>query len=276
MTEFLHLKSDRPGGWCAGPRIGASITANKQGRPASRSAQTWITSVTKRPAYVSRKPPGRTKHMPRDKIRVWRRRGASCTSFHSSAAALTGSAAVSRTLGNLHPPDARGSCIFLHRAGATEAVAPPCPVPPGLLESGGRRTSLRDSSRSGGSRSLAALGMIFGQPRAGGARDLRSLDDLRHHAGADGAAAFADRETQAFVHRDRVDQRHHHLHVVARHHHLHAFGQLAGAGDVGGAEVELRTVALEERRMTATLDLAQHVHLTLEVRVRLDRTRLPR
>ena len=30
------------------------------------------------------------------------------------------------------------------------------------------------------------------------------LDDLRHHAGADRAAAFADREAQAFVHRDRV------------------------------------------------------------------------
>src|SRR5690606_29933210 len=121
----------------------------------------------------------------------------------------------------------------------------------------------------------ACAGMTFHQPCAlARARAVTSLDDLRHHAGADRAAAFADRETQAFVHRDRVDQRHHHLHVVARHHHLHALGQLAGAGDVGGAEVELRTVTLEERRVTVTLVLAQHVHLGLKVRVRLDRARL--
>ena len=35
--------------------------------------------------------------------------------------------------------------------------------------------------------------------------------------------------------------------VVARHHHLGTFRQLDGAGDVGGAEVELRTVVVEER-----------------------------
>src|SRR5690606_34359932 len=99
--------------------------------------------------------------------------------------------------------------------------------------------------RGSGWRSLAALGMTFRQPRACGAWAVRSLDDLRHHAGADGAAAFADRETQAFVHRDRVDQRHHHLHVVARHHHLGALRQRHRAGDVGRAEVELRAVTLE-------------------------------
>src|SRR3569832_1038238 len=43
------------------------------------------------------------------------------------------------------------------------------------------------------------------------------LDDLGHHAGADGAAAFANGEAQALVHRDRVDQAHYHLDVVARH-----------------------------------------------------------
>src|SRR5690606_24234051 len=101
-------------------------------------------------------------------------------------------------------------------------------------------------------------GRINGSTYRGGQRppgyeDL--LDDLGHHARADRTAAFADREAQALVHRDRVDQRHHHLHVVARHHHLHALRQLAGAGDVGGAEVELRAVALEERRVTATLVL---------------------
>jgi hypothetical protein len=32
------------------------------------------------------------------------------------------------------------------------------------------------------------------------------VEDLGHDAGADGTAAFADGEAQAFVHRDRVDQ----------------------------------------------------------------------
>src|SRR5690606_26721165 len=100
------------------------------------------------------------------------------------------------------------------------------------------------------------------------------LDDLGNHARADRTAAFADREAQALVHRDRVDQRHRHLHVVARHHHLHALRQLAGAGDVGGAEVELRAIPLEERRVAAALVLRQHVDLGLELGVRLDRTRL--
>src|SRR6185312_13653894 len=76
------------------------------------------------------------------------------------------------------------------------------------------------------------------------------LNDLGDHAGAHGTAAFADRKPQTFLHRDRVDQRHHHFDVVARHHHLHPRRQLHRTGDVRRAEVELRTVALEERRVT--------------------------
>ena len=65
-----------------------------------------------------------------------------------------------------------------------------------------------------------------------------------------------------------------HLHVVARHHHLGAFRQLHDAGHVGRAEVELRTVVGEERRVTAALFLGQDVGLGLELRVRRDRARL--
>src|SRR3546814_15236735 len=83
--------------------------------------------------------------------------------------------------------------------------------------------------------------------------DLRN--DLRNDAGTDGAAAFADRETQAFVHGDRRDQLDVHRHVVTRHHHLDTLRQLHHTGHVGGAEVELRAVVGEERRMTATLFL---------------------
>ena len=65
-----------------------------------------------------------------------------------------------------------------------------------------------------------------------------------------------------------------HLGVVTRHHHLGALGQLDRAGDVGGAEIELRVVVREERRVPPTLLLGQDVHLRGEVRVRRDRARL--
>src|SRR5690606_17318317 len=100
------------------------------------------------------------------------------------------------------------------------------------------------------------------------------LEDLGHHAGADGTATFADREAQAFFHRDRSDQLHRHLHVVTRHHHFDAFRQVTRTGHVGGTEVELRTVTIEERGVTATFILAQDVHFSLEAGVRLDRARL--
>src|SRR5690606_27602016 len=119
-----------------------------------------------------------------------------------------------------------------------------------------------------GRRAVACRGTRFRSPPW---RGPCLLDDLRHHARADGPAALADREAQALVHRDRVDQRHRHLHVVARHHHLRALRQRHRAGDVRGAEVELRAVTLEERRVAAALVLRQHVHLRLELGVRGDR-----
>src|SRR3546814_18974066 len=47
-----------------------------------------------------------------------------------------------------------------------------------------------------------------------------------------------------------------------------ALRQRHRTGDVRGPEVELRTLALQERRVAAALVLAQHVHLGLEVGVR--------
>ncbi|VVT18912.1 transposase [Roseovarius sp. EC-SD190] len=100
------------------------------------------------------------------------------------------------------------------------------------------------------------------------------LDDLRHDAGADGAAAFADGEAQAVFHGDGRDQLNRELQVVARHHHFGALGQHHRAGHVRGAEVELRAVVGKERRVTATLFLGQDIGLGLELGVRLDRTGL--
>src|SRR6185437_7881554 len=103
---------------------------------------------------------------------------------------------------------------------------------------------------------------------------LLLLDDACDDAGADGTAAFADREAQLLFHRDRHDQVHFHRDVVARHHHLGAFRQVHDTGHVGGAEVELRTVVGEERGVAAALFLGEDVGLGLELGVRLDRTRL--
>src|SRR5262245_7876653 len=75
----------------------------------------------------------------------------------------------------------------------------------------------------------------------------RLLRDLRDDAGADRLATLTDGETQPLFHRNRADQLHLHLDVVARHDHLHAFRQLHKSRHVRRAEVELRTIALEER-----------------------------
>src|SRR5712692_11491844 len=100
------------------------------------------------------------------------------------------------------------------------------------------------------------------------------LQDLGGHAGADGAAAFADRKPQLLLHRDRRDQLDRHLRVVPRHHHLHAGGQLHRPRHVRRPQVKLRPIPLEERRMPPALLLGQDVHLTLKLRVRRDAPRL--
>src|SRR2546428_771721 len=100
------------------------------------------------------------------------------------------------------------------------------------------------------------------------------LQDLGGHAGADGAAAFADRKPQLLLHRDRRDQLDRHLRVVPRHHHLHAGGQLHRPRHVRRPQVKLRPIPLEERRMPPAFLLGQDVHLTLKLPVRRDAPRL--
>src|SRR5215207_2640787 len=104
--------------------------------------------------------------------------------------------------------------------------------------------------------------------------DPASGEDLGDHAGADRLAALADGETELLFHGDRGLELDRHGGVVAGHDHLRAFLQLRGAGDVGRPEVELGTVAGEERRVTAALFLGQDVHLRLELGVRGDRLRV--
>src|SRR5262245_33901168 len=101
-----------------------------------------------------------------------------------------------------------------------------------------------------------------------------SLDDLRDPSGPNGPATLADGEPQALLHGDRGDEVDLHRRVVAGQDHLHALGQLDAPRDVRGAEVELRTVALEERGVPAALLLRQDVDLGVELRVRRDRSGL--
>src|SRR6185369_2803383 len=100
------------------------------------------------------------------------------------------------------------------------------------------------------------------------------LQNLRYNTRADGLATFADREAQPVFHRDRADQFDRHLDVVAGHDHLDARRQLHRTRHVRGPEVELRTIALEERGMTPAFFFRQHVHLGLEFRVGRDRAGL--
>ena len=94
------------------------------------------------------------------------------------------------------------------------------------------------------------------------------LDDFGYGSGADGAAALADGEAELLLHGDRGDELHVDRHVIARSHHLHAFRELDRAGHVRRAEVELRAVAVHERRVATALFLLQDVDLALEVGVR--------
>src|SRR5919201_3679266 len=87
------------------------------------------------------------------------------------------------------------------------------------------------------------------------------LLDLGDDARTDGAAALADCEPETLIHRDRLAELDLHVRVVARHDHLLALRQLDRAGYVRRPEVELRPVAVEERRVAPALVLRQDVDL---------------
>src|SRR5690606_19658612 len=84
--------------------------------------------------------------------------------------------------------------------------------------------------------------------------------------------AFADSETETFLHCDSVDQLHRDRYVITGHNHLYAIRQCNFARYVCGTEIELRTVFVEEWRMTTTFCLRQHVNFGLEFSVRSYRT----
>ena len=104
---------------------------------------------------------------------------------------------------------------------------------------------------------------------AKGSKRLLAVD-LGDNARTNGTAAFTDSETQALFDGNRSDQFHIHFDVIARHAHLGAFRQGDDASNVSGTEIELRTIVVEERGMTAAFFFLQDVNLATEFGVRMD------
>src|SRR5258705_6673623 len=103
---------------------------------------------------------------------------------------------------------------------------------------------------------------------------MQLFDYLGNDSGADGSPALSNREPEALIHGDRLNQLDLHLGVLPRRHELTALREVDDAGDVSSAEVELRPIAGDERRMTTALLLLQAVDLRLVLRMRRDRAGL--
>src|SRR5215831_9952172 len=93
------------------------------------------------------------------------------------------------------------------------------------------------------------------------------LFDLGHDAGAYRAATFANREALPLIHRHRRYQFALDTDIVTWHDHLGAFRQRKHPGDVGGLEVELRAIAVEERGVPSAFVLGQDVDRPLKLGV---------
>ena len=96
------------------------------------------------------------------------------------------------------------------------------------------------------------------------------LNDFSYNTGANSTAAFANREAETFFDGDGGDEGAVHLNVVTRHAHLNTFWQGYDAGYVGCPEVELGTVAVKERGVTAAFFFGQYVYFGFVVSMRFD------
>ena len=102
---------------------------------------------------------------------------------------------------------------------------------------------------------------------------LELLDDCSNSAGTYGSAALTDSETETLLHSYRMDQLDRHFYVITRHAHLGTSREFANACNVSCSEVELRTIVVEERCMTAALVFCQNVNLSCKFLMALYRTR---
>src|SRR5258705_9975997 len=135
---------------------------------------------------------------------------------------------------------------------------------PPVLETGALPIELRPCGKR--SRAVACLSTT---PLLHYRSDL--FQNLRNYSRSDRLAALADSKPDAFVHGDRLRQFDRNPRVVTRHAHFCAAQQIRRAGNVRRAEVKLRPVSAEKRRMAATFLFAQDVNLGFELRVRRDR-----
>src|SRR6266851_1124626 len=134
--------------------------------------------------------------------------------------------------------------------------------------------------RTGGKPQAALNLLMWGQPPSAVLAEQSSavfpllLHNLSNGSSAYRVAAFANGKAQALLHRHRRDQLDNQADIVARHHHLRARRQLRHSRHVRRAQVKLRTVSLEERRMPPSFFFRQDVDLRLELGVRSDRSTL--
>src|SRR6266571_554702 len=97
------------------------------------------------------------------------------------------------------------------------------------------------------------------------------LHNLRNGSSAHGMPAFTDGKPQALFHGHRRDQLDHQAYIVPLHHHLGSRRQLCYSGDVGGPQIKLWTISLEEWRMPPAFFFGQDVNLSLELGMWRDR-----
>src|SRR5262249_12603752 len=100
--------------------------------------------------------------------------------------------------------------------------------------------------------------------RRGRGRGRLLIQNIAHATRADGFAAFANCETNSLLHGYRRDQLDLDRDVVAGHNHFHAIRQFHRAGHIRRPEIKLRPVIGEERSVTSTFLLAQHVNFGLK------------
>ena len=85
-------------------------------------------------------------------------------------------------------------------------------------------------------------------------------------------STLTDSECKTLLHSYWMDELDCHLYVITRHAHLCTSRQVANTSNVSCTEVELRSVVVEERCMTATLVLCQNVNLSGKLVVALNGT----
>src|SRR5690606_15337629 len=96
------------------------------------------------------------------------------------------------------------------------------------------------------------------------------LDDFSHLTGTYSTATFTNREFKTFFHGDGGNKYNAEVDVISGHDHFYAFRKHTLTCDVCGTEVKLRTVFVEEWRVTTTFFFAQYIHFPFKLGVRSD------